>query len=212
MSTMPHDVIARLRQLTPVRPLTLSEAYALAELHANRLLELQGVRKPGPVDLLWIRDLPRVRIIPRPRHEMPTLAGFTQWEDGQYKIYINQNSNLGRRRFTLAHEFGHVITWNGRKVIYSRLGGGDSEKHDRQLEQVTDHFAACLLMPRRYVKQAWTMGIQDIEALAELFKVSASAMRVRLTYLGLLDDPDRPLETLFRRENPFISLTQALTA
>ena len=133
MSTVSHDVIARLRLLTPVRPLTLSEAYALSELHANRLLELQGVRKPGPVDLLWIRDLPRVRIIPRPRHEMPTLAGFTQWEDGQYKIYINRNSNLGRRRFTLAHEFGHVITWNGRKVIYSRLGGGDSEKHDRQL-------------------------------------------------------------------------------
>src|SRR5689334_12695153 len=102
MNAPPNNVVPVLRQLTPVRPLTLSDAYAIAELHAAKLLELRGVRAPGPVDLLWIRDVPRVRVIPRPRHEMPTLAGFTQWEDGQYKIFVNKNAGLGRRRFTLA--------------------------------------------------------------------------------------------------------------
>lgn len=201
MNIPTNNIIHNLRQLTPVRPLSLSDAYAIAELQASKLLELRGVRAPGAVDLLWIRDVPRVRIIPRPRHEMPTLAGFTQWEDGQYKIFVNKNAGLGRRRFTLAHEFGHVINWNAKKVIYANLGHGDSAKRDRQIEQVTDHFAACLLMPRRYVKQAWTMGIQDIEALAELFRVSTEAMRVRLTYLGLLEDVERPFETLFRRDS-----------
>jgi Zn-dependent peptidase ImmA (M78 family) len=213
MNTPPtNNVISELRKLTPVRPLTLSDAYAIAELEANRLLQLRGVHAPGPVDLLWIRDVPRVRVIPRPRHEMPTLAGFTQWEDGQYKIFVNKNAGLGRRRFTLAHEFGHVINWNAKKVIYSKLGHGDQEKHDRQIEQVTDHFAACFLMPRRFVKQAWTMGIQDIEALAELFKVSTEAMRVRLTYLGLLEDTERPFETLFRRESYLYGQWEALAA
>lgn len=196
-----QTIIAELRKLTPVRPLTLSDAYAIAELHATKLLQLRGVHAPGPVDLLWIRDVPRVRIILRPRHEMPTLSGFTQWEDGTYQIFVNKNAGLGRRRFTLAHEFGHVITWNAKKVIYAHLGHGDKEKHDRQVEQITDHFAACLLMPRRFVKQAWTMGIQDIEALAELFRVSTEAMRVRLTYLALIEDTERPFETLFRRES-----------
>lgn len=143
---------------------------------------------------------------------MPTLAGFTQWEDGQYKIFVNKNAGLGRRRFTLAHEFGHVINWNGKKVIYANLGHGDQAKHDRQIEQVTDHFAACFLMPRRYVKQAWTMGIQDIEALAELFKVSTEAMRVRLTYLGLIEDTERPIETLFRRDSMLYAQYQPLAA
>lgn len=207
MNTTPiNTTIPDLRKATPIRPYTMSDAYTIAELHASKLLEMRGVHGPGPVDLLWIRDVPRIRIIPRPRHEMPSnLAGFTEWEDGQYKISINRNAVLGRRRFTLAHEFGHIITWNAKKIIYANLGHGNQEKHDRHVEMVTDHFAACLLMPRRYVKQAWTMGIQDIEALAELFKVSTEAMRVRLSYLGLIDDPALPFERLFRRDSWLVS-------
>lgn len=196
-----NTIIQDVRRRTPARPLSVGDAYAIAELQASLVLERLGVRGPGATDLLWIARLPRVRVLARPRHEMPALAGFTQWDNGQYQIVINRNANLGRRRFTLAHEFGHVLNWNARKLLYANLGHGDPAKHDRQIEQVTDHFAACLLMPRRFVKQAWTTGIQDTEALAELFKVSAEAMRVRLTYLGLLDDADRPLDTLFRRDN-----------
>ncbi len=56
-------------------------------------------------------------------------------------------------------------------------------------------------MPRKLVKQAWTGGIQDPEALAFSFRVSVESMRIRLTYLGFLDDPQRPVETLFRMES-----------
>lgn len=64
-------------------------------------------------------------------------------------------------------------------------------------------------MPRMVVKRAWANGIQDIEALAGLFKVSCAAMQVRLDYLGLTDT-ERPVETYFRRESRLLHLPAVL--
>jgi predicted transcriptional regulator len=201
MNEPPSNIVRQIRVLMPMRPFTLSDAYTIAELQANKTVSLLGVNQFQAVELDWITRLPRVRVIARPRHEMPTLAGFTQWENGTYLIAINRNNSVGRRRFTLAHEFKHVIDMSGRKLIYARLGQGDKEKQAKQIEAVASYFAACLLMPRKLVKQAWTSGIQDHEALAFLFRVSLESMENRLSYLGFLDDPQRPVETLFRVEN-----------
>ncbi|MEO6318843.1 MAG: ImmA/IrrE family metallo-endopeptidase, partial [Acidimicrobiales bacterium] len=54
-------------------------------------------------------------------------------------------------------------------------------------ERLCDYFAACLLMPRSWVKQAYGSGVQDVVALAERFEVSPQAMQVRLLQLGLVD-------------------------
>src|SRR5690242_7485521 len=198
MNEPPNTIVRQLRTLMPMRPLTLSDAYAVAELQANKTVQLLGVHQFQAVELDWITRLPRVRVVPKARHEMPTLAGFTQWENGTYLIAICRNNSTGRRRFTLAHEFKHVIDMSNRKLIYARLGQGDTEKHDKQVETIANYFAACLLMPRKLVKQAWASGIQDHEALAYLFRVSVESMINRLRYLGFLDDPARPVETLFR--------------
>lgn len=55
------------------------------------------------------------------------------------------------------------------------------------IEQLCDYFAACLLMPRTWVKNAYAGGTQEIPKLARLFDVSEPAMRVRLTSIGLID-------------------------
>jgi Zn-dependent peptidase ImmA (M78 family) len=196
----PSDIVRTLRSLMPMRPLTLSDAYAIAELQANTVVGLLGVKQLQAVDLAWIAGLPHVRLIARPRHEMPTLAGFTQWEDGLYLIVINRNNRVNRRRFTLAHELKHVIDHTNQKLIYARLGYGNIKKHDAAIEHLADYFAACLLMPRKFVKQAWTSGIQDVEALAQTFRVSVESMTIRLKYLGFLDDNEHPVEKLFRAE------------
>ncbi len=53
-------------------------------------------------------------------------------------------------------------------------------------EKVSDYFAACVLMPKAWVKDAFcNQGIQSVEALAELFQVSSKAMSFRLSQLGL---------------------------
>ena len=74
MNAPPSDIVRRLRAQMPVRPLTLSDAYAVTELQANTTVDLLGVRQFQAVELDWIMKLPRIRVIAKPRHEMPTLA------------------------------------------------------------------------------------------------------------------------------------------
>jgi Zn-dependent peptidase ImmA (M78 family) len=195
------DVINQLRALLPLRPVTLSEAFAVAELQANKLLQLLDIQAPA-VDIAKIAGLPKIEIHLEPRHRMPTLAGFSQWSDGRWLIVVNRNSVPGRRRFTLAHEFKHILDHNAARIAYKAIGHGDERRHDQQIELICNHFAACVLMPRMWVKRAWARGVQDEEALAGLFKVSIEAMHTRLVYLGFVADSDRPLADYFRSEIP----------
>ena len=50
-----------------------------------------------------------------------------------------------------------------------------------------DYFAACLLMPRPWVKRLWAQGAQDAAVLAATFNVSPAAMNRRLQDLGLVE-------------------------
>jgi Zn-dependent peptidase ImmA (M78 family) len=183
----------------PMRALSAGEAYAIAELQANKLIELLDLKAPA-VEIAKIADLPKIEVHMEPRHRMPTLAGFSQWSDGRWLIVVNRDSVPGRRRFTLAHEFKHILDHNAAKIAYRSLGYGDKRKHDQQIELICNYFAACVLMPRMWVKRAWARGIQDEEALAGLFKVSVEAMHNRLTYLGFIEDTTKPLSEYFRTE------------
>ncbi|MBV9487128.1 MAG: ImmA/IrrE family metallo-endopeptidase [Frankiaceae bacterium] len=189
----------KLRSVMPMRALTLSEAFAVAELQATKLLELLELRSPS-VDIAKVAELPKIEVHLEPRHRMPTLAGFSQWSDGRWLIVINKDSVPGRRRFTLAHEFKHIIDHNAARIAYRNIGHGDKRRHDQQIELICNHFAACVLMPRTWVKRAWANGIQGEEELAGLFKVSVEAMHTRLVYLGFLEDTRKPLAEYFRTD------------
>lgn len=194
----PRDMVTQLRALAPLRPLTLGDAYTVAERQATKALQLAGITAPH-IRLDWILDLPRTEVQVEPRHNMSGLSGSTAFSNGRYLIVINKNDAHARRRFTLAHEWKHLLDYTTSDVLYQQFGHGNAHQHERTVERIADHFAACLLMPRTWVKNAWTSGIQDIPALAGLFMVSEDAMRVRLTYLGLLDTDQRPIRTYFRR-------------
>ena len=58
------------------------------------------------MDVGLIGELPRVRV----RVES-TLAdsGLTHWNGGTWVIGVNRNDSRTRRRFTLAHEFKHIL-------------------------------------------------------------------------------------------------------
>jgi Zn-dependent peptidase ImmA (M78 family) len=202
MNEHKQSTIGRLRGIMPARPVSTTEAYMLAERQATELLRQLGVTSV-PVPVARINGLPRVEIQVEPRHRMLDKSGFShRWENGRWLIVVNRNDVPGRRRFTLAHEFKHVLDHSIASVAYAQLGHGDSKRQQRQIEHICDHFAACLLMPRMVVKRAWGNGIQDIDALAGLFKVSATAMQIRLDYLGLTDE-ERPVATYFRRSSSY---------
>ncbi len=205
------DILTKVREIIPRRAVTQGEALILAERQATLLLHLLGIRQV-PIDVFKISELPNVEVQVRPRHEMPIIADLPETSevggvthlhrDGRTVFTINREDPIGRRRFSLAHEVKHLLDDPIVSTAYVRIGFGTAEDHARQIERICDHFAACFLMPRTVIKRAWSSGLQDLEALAGQFKVSISAMRIRLKYLGLTDEAERPVSEYFRLDGP----------
>jgi len=192
-----RHIIKELRALLPHRALSLGESYTLAEKQANYALELAGQTEPD-ANLGFILELPRVELQLAPRFKMDRLAGFTTFSRGRYVITVNKNDSHTRRRFTLGHEFKHLLDYTAAPVIHRSLGYGDLTRQAQQVETICNHFAACLLMPRTWIKRVWVRGVQDVNTLAALFNVSADAMENRLRFLGYIDSDPRPLRMYFR--------------
>lgn len=203
---MHTSIIRQLRALMPNRPLELHEARSIAERQATLLLELLGQREPA-VDVGLIAELPRVEVKVEPKLHLGGVSGFSQWSRGRWLIVINRDESGTRRRFTLSHEFKHVLDHPYIKEIYSELGSTEEEQH-RMTEQICDYFATCLLMPRNWLKSAWASGIQAPAALAAKFNVSEAAMTIRLRELHLIEPRtrhislrglSRPVRSYFRK-------------
>lgn len=177
-------VMAELRGLMPVRPVTQVEAMRVAELQATRLLKFAGVQEP-PMPEEVIALLPRLAV--RRSSRIP-VSGSARWAKGLWNIVLNGAEPQVRQRFSLAHEFKHVLDSPFIGFLYPDIEG--MSRHERG-ERVADYFAGCLLMPKLWVNRAWTSGVQQLPALARRFGVSQAAMQVRLLQIGLIDPPAR---------------------
>jgi hypothetical protein len=176
----PKTVLATLRELVPTRALSRAEAERITELQANRLREVFGLDDPRlPEDV--ISDLPRVHV--RREFGLP-VSGITHWERGRWVISPNASEPAGRVRFSLAHEFCHVLQHPSRRYFYPGINGPE------RCERLADYFAGCLLMPKRHVKRLTGEGMSVLE-IAHIFGVSAVAMRVRMAQLGLGEPTQR---------------------
>jgi Zn-dependent peptidase ImmA (M78 family) len=179
------SVIASLRSLVPNRPLTYEESLRVAERQAGKLLELAQVTEP-PVPEGVVASLPRVQV---QRLSPIPVSGSTHWAKSQWLIVVNGAEPATRQRYSMLHEFKHVLDNPFIDRLYPATPGMTS--HAR-VEQVCDVFAAYVLMPKVWVRRAWaTDRIQDLAKLARMFGVSHAAMRVRLLQLGLMDAPAR---------------------
>lgn len=178
------SVLAMLRALVPSRPLTPSETLRLAELQANHLLhhfKIETASVPAEI----ISELPRIRIVRE--HDLP-VSGAAHWNGRYWVITINGNEPLVRQRFSLMHEFKHLLDHTTKQFLYSDR---PYQTAGEQAERVADYFAACLLMPKKIVKRLWCQGNQNIAQLAATLDVSPRALRFRLDQLGLTEQPAR---------------------
>ncbi len=175
---MGADAIRQLRGLAPRGPLTFSEALDVAERQATMLLELADVTHAAVPERV-ITDVPRVHV--RRMTPFPT-SGASHWDAGKWHIALNATEPLTRQRFSLAHEFKHVLDHPEVAALYREFPASGRAS---MIERVCDHFAGCLLMPRPWVESAYARGLQDPLGLAQVFGVSVSAMTVRLRQLGL---------------------------
>lgn len=186
LTTLQPSVLARLRALTPHRTCSFPEALRIADLQAARLRELIGVDHDNAFPDHAIAELPRIRI---ERRALPT-SGVSYWdhEAGEWVIGINSNEPEARQRFSLIHEYKHIIDHTNAALLYR---GTRLVNAERQAEQAADYFAGCVLMPKRLMLRAWGNRIQSLDRLAWMFDVSTTAVSVRLAQLGLNDPTPR---------------------
>lgn len=175
---MKRGVIASLRDIAPLRPLSREEALSLAERQARLLLHLVGVAD-APVPERVIAELPRIEV----DHVSPFPAsGATHWVAGTWRIVINSSEPVTRQRMSLAHELKHIIDHPFVNLLYAAENG--TERH-KWIEQICDYFAGCLLVPRPWLKRAYVNETTDVEALVRRFGVSHAAITTRLAQTGL---------------------------
>ena len=115
-------------------------------------------------------------------------------EGESFRILISPFQDEKRRRFTIAHELGHLFLhmgfrtnsnqWNAQNdITYYRNGNSE-------LEYQANEFAAAFLMPQRdyevILRQNIKQNIADTSAIAEHFYVSIEAAATRGKWLGYL--------------------------
>ncbi|OFJ55646.1 ImmA/IrrE family metallo-endopeptidase [Mycolicibacterium grossiae] len=180
------SVLASLRAVIPTHDqVTFAEALRVAELQANKLLERHRVTE-APVPRELITELPKLTI----RYGARLVSGASYWDKHlqSWVIELSRADSWQRRRFTLAHEYKHIIDHGRQQWLYR---GTRRTSAAVQAEHAADYFAGCLLVPRRLLKRAWGSGMQRTADLARHFQVSEQAIGVRLRQCGLVDEVAR---------------------
>lgn len=172
------DIIAGLRALMPARRLSWAEACSIAERQAIRLLAYAMIDEPF-VPSFVISALPGISVERLPG--WPT-SGMTVRTTAGWQIVLSADEPMSRQRFSLAHEFKHVLDDPSIERLYRHLP--KEHRHGRG-ERFANCFAACLLMPRSWIKRDWCRGLQTLDQLARRYAVSSEAMAIRLAELGL---------------------------
>lgn len=206
------SILTSLRTLIPQRACSFAEALGIAERQAAKLNQLIAATSPSyhvaGLTEHHLAQLPRIRIV----HEPLPVSGMSHWNGHAWIICLNADDAAVRQRFTLLHEFKHIIDHGRTHWLYTHLaptrqatsrgknaapgctsaasGGTDSSV---LAERAADYFAGCALVPRTALKQAWASGIQQPEHLADYFGVSEAAILVRLDQTGLSRSSDTDL-------------------
>lgn len=171
------STLGALRALAPGRPLTFAEALSVAERQATRLVQCLGVGTEG-IGEHHIAAMTRIRVC---RADLP-VSGTSHWSGTEWIITLARGDSLARQRFTLLHEYKHIVD-HGRQAHLYR--GDRYRTAEIQAELAADYFAGCALVSKRQLKLAWGNGLQRTEDLADHFGVSPAAVQVRLAQTGL---------------------------
>lgn len=192
------ELLRELRALAPNRPLTYGESLQLAHVQAARFRRWAGANEPE-INLI---GLVKQRLVPVnfvPSHSLNGESGMTtNAVGGKVQLFINENEPLVRQRFSLLHEWKHVLDFEHADVLHAKLGRGNAKLQADMIEWICNEFAGHVLMPTALVKRTW-FATQDLTLAANLFNVSTEAMATRLEKLGLIGERKPTPHTYFRR-------------
>lgn len=138
---------------------------------AEYLLRTAGIKQP-PVDVRTLAEAMDIRV----REANIPDTGILETGPRGAVIIVRANDPPMRKRFTIAHEIGHLMHPDhqlGREYRERAFNGGPREI-------TANAYAADLLMPM-WMLDVYAMGLSvDPKRLAKIFEVSEDAMRVRL--------------------------------
>lgn len=124
--------------------------------------------------------------------ELPGVDGLLSLtSSGTYLVTLSRKQSRARKRFTLAHEIGHLVVLNsvGRpegSTAANDLGCRAASAEDLEEERLCDLLASELLMPRKaFLQQMQLEGVcaRSIPAIARHFDVSLHAASRRVADL-----------------------------
>lgn len=177
-----------LRRLLPAKPIDLEELLDLIRELASELRRVSEVdtdRLPHTV----VTDIPSIHA----EYTTMPVAGYAYWDtdDKRWVIRINQDEAIEDRRFTLLHEFAHILWHNYESCLFSGL---NHDNRRRLAEHAADLFAGEALIPTALLKRHYAAGLRDVEALAEHFAVTPDAIRWKFGHTDIPTTPDRTSE------------------
>ena len=175
----------------------------------------QKLKYPGECDI-DMKELMQIHNIHYITKKLPNnISGASMiTENGKKIIVVNKGQPDTRKKFTIAHEVGHLLLKHDVALNTQHTGtiSAQQEKYNtpsqilfrddktsegsdwREVE--ANHFAASLLMPREILNKEINKLMQnnskkylseyDVHNLAGIFKVSSIAMSIRLSRLGFM--------------------------
>jgi Zn-dependent peptidase ImmA (M78 family) len=151
---------------------------------AQEVLKENLIYSP-PIDAYEIARNYGVNVMNKPfPDKIKDIAGFIIFNE--HKIYVNAADSLHRRRFTVAHELGHLLLHekfleqNPELGVLARRPLG--RKDDDPLEQEANCFAANLLVPGSMLERYKN---ENPNLVAEIFGVSPDVIGYRMKNLNM---------------------------
>lgn len=137
-----------------------------------------------PVSVTKIAQHFEVNIIKNSVHPWlePSQSGISfQAEDGTWVVVYDDSDAIGRKRFTIAHELGHILLGHPLR---------EGEQHTRvfikerpQVETEADMFAARILSPDCVL---WALDLHTAEEIMERCQISYTAAQIRAERMKIL--------------------------
>lgn len=102
--------INKLRDLAPERALNFGDSLAIARLQAAHFRALRHLSDELNINLIWLIEQQAVPVQFVPSHVLDEDSGLTtDYLDDKLQVFINEGDSLQRQRFSLLHEFKHVL-------------------------------------------------------------------------------------------------------
>lgn len=144
---------------------------------AEQLLVECRIQRP-PVNLIQIARHVGIQCI---RELDIRLDGqLFELDGGRYEVILSSQAPYTRRRFTLAHEIGHLLV---------ARDGGDIACGDEATEELCNAVAAELLLPMRFLREVESnkIDVPAIRKVASRFQCSLEAAAWRLLNMGAIE-------------------------